>query len=176
MKNEKRQPIVITPEILLIAAFHEKCPEIKVEGTSLISKIKNYNANKTRIKVPVNFVDVYFLGKYIGYANRETKICSRIEVKDILKTIRKSGLYEKTENHLIYTTLSRSAVAEKYNAFPEELKTAIKRARTLERAAKIVEAKRKLKAAQNTTEAPTTLKNEPTVKTQVVNNDVDRTL
>lgn len=176
MKNEIKKPIVITPEILLIATFHEKYPEIKVEGTSLISRIKNFKENKTRIKVPVNFVDVYFLGKYLGYANRESKVYSHIEVKDILKTIRKSGLYEKSENHLIYTTLSRKEVAEKYNAFPEELKTAIKRARTLERAAKIVEAKRKLKAAQNKTEVPTTFKNEPTVKNPVANNDLDRTL
>ena len=160
MKNENR-PIVITPEILLIATFHKKYPEIKVEGTSLIARIKNHTSNKTRIKVPVSFYDVYFLGKYLHYANRPEKIDSRLAVKDITKAIRHSGYFERSNTDLIYTTYSRSAIAKLYNDFPEELKTAINRARQVERAAKIVQAKRQLKAAENAKNAPQKLADGP---------------
>ena len=160
----KKQPIVITPEILLIATFHQKYPEVKVENNSLVSKLKNYINNKTRIKAPVSFYDVYFLGKYLHYANKSEKIDSTLEVKDITKAIRHSGRFEKTANHLIYTTYSRQAIAEMYNEFPEELKTAINRARTVERAAKVVQAKRQLKAAQEANNAPQKLSDSPTTK------------
>lgn len=170
MQNKHNKTIIVTPEILLIATFHQKYPEVEIDETSLISKLKTHAQNKVRIKDSVSFFDVYLLGKYIGYTNKHSTILSKVSAQDLMKELRKSGLFERKNTEFVYTTLSRSSIAARYNEFPNELKKAIKRAQTLQRVVNMSNIKDRLKASKDTTNAPQKLTENPTKTTTIDNN------
>lgn len=113
-KNDKNL-YVITPEMIVVSAFHNAFPEYYDKG--LVNKLKN----RQRIKESVNFFDLDNMCKILEIIGNKNKVYCDLNFNDLLKYLRRDWKFYRTNktgiNEEVFTELSRNKITEIYDTY-----------------------------------------------------------
>lgn len=113
-KNDKNL-YVITPEMIVVSAFHNAFPQYNDKG--LVNKIKN----RQRIKESINFFDMDNMCKILGIMGHKSKVYCDLNFNNLLKYLRKDWKFYRNNktgiNEEVFTELSRNKINEIYNSY-----------------------------------------------------------
>lgn len=127
MENKSDKNLyVITPEMVVISAFHNAFPQYDDKG--LVNKIKN----RQRIKGSVNFFDLVNMCQLLNILGPKYKIYCDLNVNDLLKYLRRDWKFFRVNkpsvNEEVFTELSRTKITEIYNTCNIYIRTAMAKA------------------------------------------------
>ena len=104
MENKSNKNLyVITPEMVVVSAFHNTFPQFDDKG--LVNKIKN----RQRIKDSVNFYDLVNMCQLLNILGPKYKIYCDLNVNDLLKYLRRDWKFFRVNkpsvNEEVFTEL-----------------------------------------------------------------------
>ena len=127
MENKSNKNLyVITPEMVVVSAFHNTFPQFDDKG--LVNKIKN----RQRIKDSVNFYDLVNMCQLLNILGPKYKIYCDLNVNDLLKYLRRDWKFFRVNkpsvNEEVFTELSRTKITEIYNTYNLYIRNAMGKA------------------------------------------------
>lgn len=127
MENKSNKNLyVITPEMVVVSAFHNAFPQYDDKG--LVNKIKNMQ----HIKGSVNFFDLVNMCTILNMMGHKSKVYCDLNVNSLLKYLRRDWKFfrinKPSVNEEVFTELSRNKITEIYDTYNPYIKNAMERA------------------------------------------------
>ncbi len=127
MENKSDKNLyVITPEMVVISAFHNAFPQYDDKG--LVNKIKN----RQRIKESINFFDMDNMCKILSIMGPKSKVYCDLNFNNLLKYLRRDWKFYRNNktgiNEEVFTELSRNKITEIYDTYNPYIRNAMERA------------------------------------------------
>lgn len=124
MKNKNVKNLyVITPEMVVVSAFHNYFPQYENKG--LVNKFKNAQ----RIKESINFFELDNMCKILNILSEKDNIYCNLNFNDMLKYLRKDWKFYRNNktgiNEEVFTELSRNKINEIYNSYNPYIQSAM---------------------------------------------------